>query len=45
VKENSIYAIKFLEISEEDEDNLQKEIDILKEVSGCPNIGTISFFV
>jgi len=38
VKQNSIYAIKFLEIDEEDEENLQKEIDILKESSDCPYI-------
>jgi len=38
VKQNQIYAIKFLEIEEEDEENLQKEIDILKESSDCPYI-------
>jgi len=38
VKQNLIYAIKFLEIEEEDEENLQKEIDILKETSDCPYI-------
>jgi len=38
LKQNTIYAIKFLEIEEEDEPNLQKEIDILKESSDCPYI-------
>ncbi len=35
MKQNKIYAIKFLEIDEEDEENLQKEIDILKESLSC----------
>jgi len=38
VNQNKIYAIKFLEIDEEDEENLQKEIDILKESLSCPHI-------
>eukprot|EP01114_Cavostelium_apophysatum_P019704 TRINITY_DN6419_c0_g2_i1.p1 TRINITY_DN6419_c0_g2~~TRINITY_DN6419_c0_g2_i1.p1 ORF type:complete len:376 (+),score=101.00 TRINITY_DN6419_c0_g2_i1:218-1345(+) len=38
VLQDQIYAIKFLEIEEEDEENLQKEIDILKESSDCPYI-------
>jgi len=38
IKQDQIYAIKFLEIEEEDEENLQKEIDILKESSDCPYI-------
>jgi len=38
VKQNQLYAITFLEIEEEDEENLQKEIDILKESSDCPYI-------
>jgi hypothetical protein len=29
-----------LEIEDEEEDNLQKELDILKEAKDCPNIGT-----
>jgi len=38
IKQNAVYAIKFLEIEEDDEENLQKEIDILKESSDCPYI-------
>jgi len=38
IAQNTIYAIKFLEIEEEDEENLQKEIDILKESVDCPYI-------
>lgn len=38
LKQGTVYAIKFLEIEEEDEENLQKEIDILKESSDCPYI-------
>lgn len=35
IKQDKIYAIKFLEIEEEDEEHLQKEIDILKEAEHC----------
>jgi len=38
VKDQKIYAIKFLDIEEEGEPALQKEIDILKESQGCSNI-------
>jgi len=38
VNTNQVYAIKFLEIDDEDEENLQKEIDILKESIQCPYI-------
>eukprot|EP01119_Soliformovum_irregulare_P007137 TRINITY_DN19535_c0_g1_i1.p1 TRINITY_DN19535_c0_g1~~TRINITY_DN19535_c0_g1_i1.p1 ORF type:complete len:362 (-),score=109.35 TRINITY_DN19535_c0_g1_i1:81-1166(-) len=42
IKQNKIYAIKFLEIEEEDEEHLQKEIDILKEAGECKN--TVKYF-
>eukprot|EP01116_Phalansterium_solitarium_P016504 TRINITY_DN3847_c0_g1_i1.p1 TRINITY_DN3847_c0_g1~~TRINITY_DN3847_c0_g1_i1.p1 ORF type:complete len:437 (+),score=117.38 TRINITY_DN3847_c0_g1_i1:190-1311(+) len=35
VNTGQIFAIKFLEIDEEEEANLQKEIDILKESTAC----------
>eukprot|EP01117_Protostelium_nocturnum_P011814 TRINITY_DN4308_c0_g1_i1.p1 TRINITY_DN4308_c0_g1~~TRINITY_DN4308_c0_g1_i1.p1 ORF type:complete len:375 (+),score=112.72 TRINITY_DN4308_c0_g1_i1:845-1969(+) len=39
VREDKVYAIKFLEIDEEDQDDsLQKEIDILKESRPCPYV-------
>jgi len=38
LKENAIYAIKFLEIEDEDEANLGREINILKESLKCPSI-------
>jgi len=36
--ENKIYAIKFLDVEEDDHDGLQREIEILKEASECNNI-------
>lgn len=42
-KQNQIYAIKFLEIQAEEEDNLQHEIEILKEAGGSPNVGAFRF--
>lgn len=38
IKQDQVFAIKFLEIAEEDEENLQKEIDILKESINCESI-------
>jgi len=38
IKQNKIYAIKFLEIEEEDEPHLQNELDILKEAGDCTYI-------
>jgi len=38
IKQDIIYAIKFLETEEGDDQCLQKEIDILKETSSCANI-------
>jgi len=38
VKQNKIFAIKFLEIEFEDDTNLQKEINILKEAVNCHHI-------
>jgi len=40
--QNKIYAIKFLEIEENDEVTLQKEMDILKECNECLN--TVQYF-
>jgi len=40
--QNKIYAIKFLEIEENDEGTLQKEMDILKECNEC--IHTVQYF-
>jgi len=36
IKQNRIYAIKFLEIEEEDEQHLMNELTILKEAEECP---------
>lgn len=36
IKQNKIYAIKFLEIEEEDEQHLMNELSILKEAEECP---------
>eukprot|EP01118_Nematostelium_gracile_P014822 TRINITY_DN5854_c0_g5_i1.p1 TRINITY_DN5854_c0_g5~~TRINITY_DN5854_c0_g5_i1.p1 ORF type:complete len:387 (-),score=127.18 TRINITY_DN5854_c0_g5_i1:47-1207(-) len=42
IKQNRIYAIKFLEIEEEDEHNLLNELSILKEAEECPY--TVKYF-
>jgi serine/threonine protein kinase len=42
IKQNRIYAIKFLEIEEEDEHNLLNELSILKEAEDCPY--TVKYF-
>lgn len=44
IKQNKIYAIKFLEIEDEDESHLQKEIDILKESEQCDYTGLGAFY-
>jgi hypothetical protein len=44
IKQNKIYAIKFLEIEDEDESHLQKEIDILKESEQCDYTGLGVFY-
>jgi len=36
IKQNKVYAIKFLEIEEEDEQHLMNELAILKEAEECP---------
>jgi len=38
IKQNRIYAIKFLEIEEEDEQHLMNELSILKEAEDCSNV-------
>jgi len=36
--DNKIYAVKFIEINEDDGGDLQNEIDILKATTNCPNV-------
>jgi len=42
IKQNRIYAIKFLEIEEEDEQHLMNELSILKEAEECLN--TVKYY-
>jgi len=36
--DNKLYAVKFIEINEDDGGDLQNEIDILKATTNCPNV-------
>jgi len=36
--DNKIYAVKFIEINEDDGGDIQNEIDILKATTNCPNV-------